>query len=760
MHIRIIALLLAPLLCRGQIQPVGQWREHLPWHSAIQVTHTAGQVWAATPYSIFSVDPDENSVTRFTKISGLTETGISAMAADQVSGKLVIAYSNSNVDVFNDGSVVNINAVKNSTITGDKTIYSIFIHNGSAYLCTGLGIVVIDLEKHQVKDTYIIGTGGEKVRVNAITHNDGFFYAATEEGVKRATAINTNLADFRNWQAVADGLTEGPVQSVAAVQNTVFALKNDSLFRLNQTNWEFLYEDGWHIKNITVSGDRLLLSETQNASGRVIVLSTSGVVSNTLQQPAYIKAPSQAIFFENEYWIADSLAGLTKFTGISYQSYIPNSPPSIAAGTMDTYNKKVYAAAGAVNSNWEPTGNKNGLYLFAENEWGFLNAFTHPPFDSLPDIVTVLADPVNESIWAGSFGGGLINIRNGNEILIYKQNSPLQPAYFDAGSYRVGGLARDAEQQIWVANYAANTELHVIKQDGAWTSFTIPFPLPDRAVSQIVIDDVNQKWIVSPKGGGLVCFNHGESVTNTADDQWKWYRAGAGDGNLPDNNVLCIAKDKSNFIWVGTARGIGIIYCPQDAFSPNGCEAVLPVVQQDNFAGYLFRDEQVQAIAVDGADRKWIGTKNGVWLISADGEKTILHFTAENSPLPDNDVRQIVIEGQSGEVFFATAKGIVSYRSDATEGSSTNSNVLVFPNPVPPGYNGTIAIRGVANNAIVKITEMDGRLIYQTRALGGQATWNGKDYKGRTISSGVYLVLVSDDSRRENLVTKIVFINK
>ncbi len=102
----------------------------------------------------------------------------------------------------------------------------------------------------------------------------------------------------------------------------------------------------------------------------------------------------------------------------------------------------------------------------------------------------------------------------------------------------------------------------------------------------------------------------------------------------------------------------------------------------------------------------------------------------------------------------------MSYRSDATEGSSTNSNVLVFPNPVPPGYNGTIAIRGVANNAIVKITEMDGRLIYQTRALGGQATWNGKDYKGRTISSGVYLVLVSDDSRRENLVTKIVFINK
>jgi ligand-binding sensor domain-containing protein len=274
-----------------------------------------------------------------------------------------------------------------------------------------------------------------------------------------------------------------------------------------------------------------------------------------------------------------------------------------------------------------------------------------------------------------------------------------------------------------------------------------------------VVDDLNQKWIVSPRGGGLICFNHGQSLDNPGDDQWFWYRSGTGNGNLPDNNVLCIAKDKGNFIWVGTTRGIGIIYCPQQVFS-GGCEAVLPVVQQDNFAGYLFRDEEVQVITVDGADRKWIGTKNGVWLLSPDAEKTIYHFTTGNSPLPDNDIKSIAIDGQSGEVFFSTSKGIVSFRSTATEGTTTNSNVLVFPNPVPPGYNGAIAIRGLVNNATVKITEMDGRLVYQTRALGGQAVWNGKDYKGRIISSGVYLVLVSDDSRKENLVTKIVFINK
>jgi hypothetical protein len=174
----------------------------------------------------------------------------------------------------------------------------------------------------------------------------------------------------------------------------------------------------------------------------------------------------------------------------------------------------------------------------------------------------------------------------------------------------------------------------------------------------------------------------------------------------------------------------------------------------------LFSGEEVQCIAVDGADRKWIGTKNGAWLISADAEKTIYRFTTDNSPLLSNDVKKIAVDGKTGEVFFATATGICSFRSTATAAGSTNSNVLVFPNPVPPGYNSNIAIRGVADNAIVKITELNGRLVYQTRALGGQAIWNGKDYNGRTVSTGIYLVLVSDDARQEKVATKIAFISK
>ena len=166
--------------------------------------------------------------------------------------------------------------------------------------------------------------------------------------------------------------------------------------------------------------------------------------------------------------------------------------------------------------------------------------------------------------------------------------------------------------------------------------------------------------------------------------------------------MLCIAKDKNSFIWVGTAKGVGIVQCPQEVFGAQGCDAVLPIVQQDNFAGYLFGDEQVQTIAVDGADRKWVGTKNGAWLISPEGDKIIYRFTADNSPLLNNDVQKIAIDGKTGEVFFATAKGICSFRSTATAAMEENSNILVFPNPVPPGYSGSIAIRGLSRQCYGK----------------------------------------------------------
>lgn len=738
----------------GQV-PIGNWREHLPYTQSIQVISAGGKIWSASPYSVFSIDPDDNSIERWSKVNGLNETGVQTIAADDQSEKIIVGYSNSSIDLLDEKEVIAINGLRNSSVTGDKKINHIFTRKGKAYIATGLGIVVADLEKHEIKDTYIIGHTGRKIRVYATTADNNYLYAATEEGLKKALLNASNLSDFRTWQAVTSAtLTPGAVHNIASSGDRVIIQKKDSVFISLGNDWRLLYASSSSVNNLNIVDGKLAVNET----GRITILTLDGIVDKIIQDQRFLIAPKAVVYFKNNYWIADTIKGLSKFDGSAFESYAPNSPAGVASGEMAFLNGTLWVAPGGVTRNWQPLGNKKGLYRFANNEWLNISSDITKQLDSLPDFVSLAFDPVNGSIWTGSYGGGLLNLRTDQSLTIYKQHSPLQPATASQ-SYRVTGLAFDDDQNLWIGNDGASKNLIVRKRDGTWNQFTVPFSHSQR-VSQIVVDNENQKWIVAPDGNGLLCFNHGQSIENPADDKWKWYRVGQGQGNLPHNNVLSISKDKNGFIWVGTMQGIGIIQCPQEVFTVQGCDATIPVVQQDNFAGFLFRDQQVQSFAVDGADRKWVGTRNGVWLISADGQKIIHRFSADNSPLLSDDVNRIAIDHQTGEVFFSTAMGICSFRGSATAGNSSNTDVLVFPNPVPPGYTGTIAIRGLVNNALVKITELDGRMVYQTRALGGQAIWNGKDYKGRQISTGVYLVLVSDDTRTEKMVTKIVFINK
>ncbi len=743
--------------------PIGDWREHLPYQKAAMVVATAEKIFCATPYALFSVDLRENNIERLSKMNGLHEVGISSIGSDEQSGKLIVGYLNSNIDVVFKNKVYNINALQLKDIPGDKRIYSIFCNQDKAYLSTGFGIVVVDENKYEIKDTYLIGDSGNLVKVNSTAFNAGSLYAATEEGLKTTILDNINPADYRNWKKLSgfNGLPTGACQQVLQLQDKIIVQKNDSLFALNGNAWTLFFRSDYTIVHASSSSGKLVLTQQQSGSdSRIVILNADGSVNKVLLEPGKIVDPQEAISVGEDNWIADMATGLVKISGNNITRYQPNSPLSVASGEMIVQNGSLWVASGAVTANWDNTYSTNGLFQFKDNEWINYNATTYPVFDSLYDFVTVAIDPADNTIWAGSFGGGLLQLKADHTLKVFNKNAPVQPSLTDPDRYRVSGLAIDKDRNLWVANYGAAQNLAVLKPDNTWKNFNVPFPTSDNAVTQIVIDDYNQKWIVSPNGNGLFCFNHGTTIDNPGDDRWKYFRSGAGNGNLPDNNVLCIAKDKNGFIWVGTTKGIGIIQCAQEVFSVQGCESVLPIVQQDNFAGYLFRDEQVQAIAVDGADRKWIGTKNGVWLISADGDKTIDHFKHDNSPLLSNDVKKIAIDDKTGEVFFATSQGICSYRSTATEGGTTNENVIVFPNPVPPGYAGSIAIRGLVNNALVKITELDGRLVYQSRSNGGQAVWNGLDYRGRKISTGVYLVLISDDSRREKVVTKIVFVGK
>jgi ligand-binding sensor domain-containing protein len=321
----------------------------------------------------------------------------------------------------------------------------------------------------------------------------------------------------------------------------------------------------------------------------------------------------------------------------------------------------------------------------------------------------------------------------------------------------VVGFKFDADKNLWISNYAAPEQLVVKKRDGSWQKFGFPYSTSERTASQIEIDNANQKWMVAPRGIGIFVLNDNNTIDNKNDDQIKKLTTGIGYGNLPNNEVYCITKDKDGKMWVGTADGIAIFNCPESTFSTQGCDAELKVVKYDLNAGLLFQREAVKTIAVDGGNNKWIGTNNGVWLITDDAEKIIHHFNKDNSPLPNNEVTKIVVHPKTGEVFIATNSGLVSYRGEATEGSENNDELSIFPNPVPSNYGGVVAIKGLVENADVRITDVAGQLVYRTKASGGQAVWNGKTYLGKKPSTGVYYVFVTNSDGSEAKSGKFIY---
>lgn len=758
------ALLLSfVLLCRLPVlfaqAPPGQWRELLPYNSTIDLAFAGEQVFAATPWSLYAVDPASGEMERYSRITGLSETGIQLICADTEGKRLLLAYSNSNLDILQGNQVKNIPDIKRDNMPGDKTIYQATPSGNLFYLSTGLGVIVVDAQRGEIKEQWLAGTGA----VKAFATGSGFYYAATPDGLKRIPANDPRPADPSRWQLISgqNGLPAGGTDNIFLLGNKMIAQQGNTLYGWDGNNWTVFYTGGWPLIQASVSENKLLLCERQTTGpARIVILQASGATERLISQTAAVSFPRKAMLINNTPWVADQFAALSQIqSDNSHINYQPSSPQGIAGGDLLVYDKTLYAASGAVNDAWNYQYNGEGLFILQEGNWNNVNRYRFPLLDSLLDFLSLAIDKRDGSLWAGSYGGGLLQVKPENRFRIYKQGY-IGNTSGDPGSYRVAGLAFDQLNHLWVSNFGSSQPLKVRLADSSWAALAPPFALFENALGQLVVDDNNFKWMQAPLGNGLLCFDDAQTPSQTGDDRWRRYGAGTGNGNLPSSDVLCLAKDRSGFIWVGTTDGIGVIQCTELAFSAGGCEAYRPVVANGNFAGFLFKGQRVTHIAVDGADRKWVATSGGVFLISAEGDKVLDHFTETNSPLLSNDVRKIAVDGYTGEVFIATAKGICAYRGFATEGSENKEEVLVFPNPVPPGYTGPIAIRGLRQDAQVKITETDGRLVYQTRALGGQATWDGTNYRGQRISSGVYLVLVRDESGRENVTAKIFFISR
>jgi hypothetical protein len=722
------------------------------------------KIYVANQLSVYSYDLEDNSIQRFSKVNGLSDIGMSTIAYNSQKDILLMAYSNSNIDLLTGNQIRNFSFIKQASIVGDKSIYNIHFKGDSAYLACGFGIVVLDVEANESPATYSFNTDqGTRIRVNDVTTNDDKVFAATEKGIYVASLTNPLLEDFSNWtlQETATGLPEEEALLTLNFRDTTLALISDTLYKYTGSAWEIYYADpGWEIAHAEVHQNQLTLIHLKTGELPKVRIIDQSNQSTDLTDATYLVSPQEAMIDNSGVvWVADLIRGLVKMDGANVTSINPNSPGSSKVYSMAIQDDRVWVAPGSVTPAWSLTYNRDGFFEFKNESWRTHNVFNQPALDTVLDILAVAVNPNGDKFYLGSYGGGLVEF-DGNNLTVYNLNSSLQGAAGDESNYRVSGLAFDAAGHLWMANDGAGKPISVLKNDGTWHAFDAGISSYANSVGPLIIDELGRKWFVMPRDNGILVYDHGENIDNAADDQVRKLGSGAGNGNLHTLQTRCIAIDLDGEIWVGTTSGISVFYNPYEVFSSNGFgDASQIIVELDGFGEFLLGNEVVNSIAIDGGNRKWMGTNNGVFLISEDGTDQLRHFTAENSPLLSNTVLSIEINHNNGEVFFGTGNGIISYKGEATGGEITQSEVVVYPNPVRENYAGPIAIRGLVNNADVKITDVSGTLIFETQALGGQAIWDGNNVNGQRAKTGVYLIFSTNEDGSETNVGKVLVVN-
>lgn len=755
--------------------PIGRWRSHLPYQSGKDVAQSKDKIFFATEMSLLSLDKDDLSVEFISTVNGLSNTGVEFIRYHPTIEALIVVYKNTAIDlVYEDGEVVTLNQVLNfQGLTGEKRINDLHIANDSiVYLAAAYGVSRINLRAREFQSTTFTG-----IPVDNVYTYEGQVYMATEEGVYRIAIDAVNPDDFRQWDLL--GPEEGFPEVYTARAFTVFegALHlgvNDTIFRYENDELTYVhYEVGSTVRFLSSEGELLLMGFRPS---RIHYLHPDGRRGNLPFNCVF--SPNYALEDERGRLWYGNAATRTAFryqealsTGVC-QELNYDSPFSEAVWDLTVANNQLWMASGGLGQTLGPIFIPDGFASFIDGQWTIYNRDVreelkgqdlNSPDDDIQVFVASAVHPGNGKVYMGSFIEGLVELDPvTDEIVQYStQNSTLQIANQDI-RVRVGGLAFDDDNGLWVSNHAAPNPLSVLLPGGEWRSFNPS--CNQNQLLDIAVDNSNNKWIrVSSAGAGLILFNEGD-VDDPSDDECRTFTS--GNSELPSNDVNCLAADLNGDIWAGTNQGIVIFECGSSAFSDN-CTGTRRIVEQDGFGAFLLETESVTSIAVDGANRKWVGTQNGVFLLSPTGERQIARFTVENSPLFDNRIISIAVNNDNGEVFIGTASGLLSYQSDAVAGQRTHRAELeIYPNPVRENYEGPIAIKGLARDAVVKITDLTGKLVFETNALGGQAIWDGRDYNGRRVQTGVYLIFSSSNARfagfnakPDAAVGKIVVIN-
>ena len=743
-YIFIVMLLLISVAAPAQDIPIGTWRTHFSYNRVSQLeTNGTNLVYAANESGLFILDQEDNSINVLSKLDGLQEQEVSSLHYHGPTSALYIGYQSGNLDIIVEGEIINIDLITDSQVIGSKTINDILDDGDNVYLLTDFGVLKFNPQTFVVTETVReIGNDGEPLLVHQGSFLNDTLYIATEEGVLATNVVNNiNLADPSGWRRFGadDGLIQSPFQlSLAVNSELIVGSSENGLFQyLEEGSWTKLSQlDGASFVFSEVSNERALISTNNGLFALNDQLNLIEIEDNLVNH-----ALAAIELADGNLFVGDDQNGLIALTDAGSQSVIPSGPVSNDIFRLRKQSNGVYGFAGTYDESFISGQNREGLvYQFENGQWNNnMSGVNLPEFNDAVD--GVYQNELGRLVVALA-GDGLLVINDDGSSEIIDASTLGSTLISTFGNVTIPSIF-NSQEGLWILNYGASSPLHLWAQDDSWTSYPLVSTTPRK-----VIGDQRQLYMINASTGrGLIVFDKstGESRLLTDDP---------GLGGLANNNVNAIALDRDGLLWIGTNEGISVLTNPLSAFSET-VDAIEPIFENRP----LLRDEEITAIAVDGGDRKWIGTTSGLWLFDPEADRQIFNFTIENSPLPANEILDLALDDDTGEIFIATEGGIVSYRDGASRGGSTHSDVKVFPNPVNADFTGTVGISGLVEDAQVRITDASGKLIWRTRAAGGTATWEVRDYNGNRATTGVYFIFSADDDGEETFVGKIAVIN-
>lgn len=744
-----------------------RWTIYAAYHDASKCVSVGSKIYVLSDGGLYSYDYEDMDVVTYDKSGVLSDNGIFDISYCSEEKTLVIVYNNGNIDLlYDDGSVYNMTDFKNKT-AGDKTINDIYVNGKNMYMSTNYGLLIVDIAERIFSKTYTLDYG-----INSVAVDGNFIYAATDNGVYKGNTAD-NLQDKSKWSVI----TKNAIDEFIDFNGKLYSLTSSGVFSIDKSTFAMTNISKFSAKYWSICNDMLLLSDASSlysvgTDGKMTLLDGKGIRT--------------ADYAGNTYWCAcgtDGLKGMSlkdgKFTE-NVSSVIPDSPMrNYSYFLRMTPENRLLVAGGSFNYNGQSF--PGTLMKYENQSWTCFDEETPIATvgKSLYVNVTDIAQDPNDSEhhFAGSASDGIFEFKDYKMVNHYDyRNSPLQsilPSSSRPNAYVwITGLEYDKDGNLWMLNNQTDTIVRILKNDGKWAALYYSEIKDIPTLDQVLFDNRGWAWINCRRTtnnpvnyAGVFCVDTKGTLENTADDSRKFItRFSNQDGVAYSPDLFnCIAEDLDGNIWFGTDKGPFVTYSPEDVFD-NGfyfTQVKIPRNDGTNLADYLLSDVNITCITIDGGNRKWMGTSgNGVYLLSSDGIEMIEHFTTENSPLISDNIESIAIDGSTGEVFFGTDAGLVSYLGTATDpaGSLSDDNIKVYPNPVRPEYTGRIFITGLMRDTDVKIVSASGYLVNSGTSVGGEYTWDGKNKGGKRVASGVYYVLAADAEGNSGAVAKILVI--